>query len=100
MVADCREPCPECQEIFGPMLQPSRGEPVSAEHFADVVAERDRDTAQAYRAMREIAAVAEAVEWKLNQLCWVCEERRKCRPDDHQGGAMICKPCWEGYDEP
>lgn len=38
-----------------------------------------------------------SAEWRANQLCWVCEQRRKCHPDpdfaDGAGKRWICKDC-------
>ena len=43
--------------------------------------------------------VVPGVEWRANQVCWVCEERRKCRPDPDHPDRWICKNCMEGADQ-
>ena len=49
--------------------------------------------AQPPTAARPAAARDASPEYKRNQLCWVCEERRVCRPDPDHSGRRICRTC-------
>ena len=75
-----------------------------ADEVAAELAERDRYVREVYAARRDMAplpepapaaAVEPEVEWRPNQTCWCCEERRKCRPDPDQPTRWICKDCLE-----
>lgn len=39
------------------------------------------------------ASPAPPSEWRMNQRCWVCEERRKCRQDPSSRNGWICTDC-------
>ena len=49
--------------------------------------------AQPPTAARAAAARDASPEYKRNQLCWACEERRTCRPDPDHPGRWICRTC-------
>lgn len=95
-VADPRVPCRRCRAAFGGMLrevvvdEPEQG----PEEVVAVLAERDAAVTAAYAARR---GVAPEVEWWLNQRCWLCEERRKCRRDPMHPARWVCRECDERY---
>ncbi|MGN0040508.1 hypothetical protein [Rhodococcus sp. (in: high G+C Gram-positive bacteria)] len=109
-VAEELTPCDTCRDIFGPMLQEVDRPP---SYTAANLAERDAQTADAYRTMlgRRVAhedidtesdryrRAAQQVKTaaqkrgeaeKPGQTCWLCEERRMCilRP-----GGWECRTC-------
>ncbi|MGW0021599.1 hypothetical protein ACWDUD_25065 [Rhodococcus sp. NPDC003382] len=111
-VADELTPCDTCRTIFGPMLQEHDRPP---SYTAADLAERDAETAAAYRMMLGIRTAPEDIdpesdryrlavkrertaaqkrgeEEKPNQTCWLCEERRTCilRPRGWE-----CRTCRE-----
>jgi len=96
LVEDPREVCAGCVAAFGPYLRPSSAETPAAE-FAEAIAERDRTVAELLAGQHARPAVAASVgpgvEWRRNQLCWCCEERRACRADPDHRGRWICKTC-------
>ena len=94
LVADPRQPCPGCREAFGPFLQPAR-EPVAVEDFLSAQAASDQRVAALYatRALQLPTSTAAVGEWRRNQICWVCEERRSCKPDPDRTDRLICRAC-------
>ncbi len=85
--------CRTCREAFGDMLQPARGEAMTAED----IAHRDRAVRDAYAARRPTAPTETAgrvgergVEARPNQRCWLCEERRTCT---RQPEGWECRAC-------
>ncbi len=78
LVGDPREVCGECHTIFGDYLQPATGPAPSAEAFAVTIGQSDR---RIQEVMAERRLVTTAAEWRGNQRCWVCEERRACREE-------------------
>jgi hypothetical protein len=122
-VDDPRWPCGECEAALAGYIRPSSSQPVAAEEAAAMLAERDEAVAAVYAERRamiplpEPAVAAPAAgpdpqarppattqtdpapgaspEYKRNQLCWVCEERRTCRvdPDRLPEVRWICRTC-------
>lgn len=98
--ADPAEPCEDCKKAFGDYMRRSDRltEPAVV---VQQLAERDEAVKQAYAAQRAWPAIPKPaepklVEWRPNQRCWVCEERRKCRLDpDRADERWICKECIE-----
>jgi hypothetical protein len=68
-------PCADCARAFGgdSLIQLRVGQPMTAEK----IAERDEGIKAAYAAMREVR-IADGLEAKRNQICWLCHERRTC----------------------
>jgi hypothetical protein len=68
-------PCADCVNAFGgdSLIQIRLGQPLT-EHQ---IAERDEGIKAAYAAQRELR-IADGVEAKRNQTCWLCHERRTC----------------------
>jgi hypothetical protein len=97
-VDDPRWPCGECERELAGYIRPARRE-VTAGQAAAELEERDREVAQAYAAQCAAAAghapasPAPGPESKANQLCWCCEQRRRCRPDPGYPGRWICPDC-------
>lgn len=93
---DDGEPCGQCAAMIddGYLRRAAPASLASPAAVAEVTAELERVAdAQAMQAARERRA---ASEWRMNQLCWCCEERRKCHPDPDLPGASdrwICKDC-------
>jgi hypothetical protein len=83
-VDDVGHPCGECLAAFGHRLRP--GQPLTAEQ----VAERDAGVKAAYAAQRELR-VAEGLEAKRNQLCWLCEQRRTCTKQERGWECDDCR---------
>lgn len=86
-VDDPRQPCRDCLEAFGPYLA-SRddSEPAPVGEYAAMLAARDQTVRGVLDARRTLTAAPAAtaiapVEWRMNQRCWLCEARSKCRPD-------------------
>jgi len=122
LVDDPRWPCGECETALAGYIRPSP-QPVSLEEATAMLAARDQDVAAIYAERRALTplpgtagpalaarpdpqAPPEAVhlpaadpdpgpEYKRNQLCWVCEERRMCRPDPDRlpEARWICRTC-------
>jgi len=123
LVDDPRWPCRECETALAGYIRPS-SRSVSVEEATAMLADRDRDVAAIYagrRAMTPLPGPAEAApeappdlqarppaavrlpaaapdpgpEYKRNQLCWACEQRRMCRPDPGRLPEIrwICKTC-------
>jgi hypothetical protein len=83
------QPCPGCLEAFGPLLRPGAG-PVPD---PAVYAEGD---AVVLAILAERRAAPARPGWMRSQRCWVCDERRTCRPDPaYPDGRMICRGCSE-----
>jgi hypothetical protein len=100
-VDDPREPCGDCLALFGNQLRRS-GREVTAEEFTAAMAERDEATRTSYAAQRVVFEATETeptepaepgVEWRSNQTCWLCEDRRKCRHDPSHPDRWICRTC-------
>ena len=93
-VADPRRPCEECRAVFGDMLRelgaerPAR----SAEAVVTAPAARDAALRSVHVEWREASG---AVEWRANQRCWLCEERRRCRRDPTHHSRWVCRDCDE-----
>jgi len=117
LVDDPRWPCGECEAALAGYIRPS-SQPVSVEEATAMLADRDRAVAAIYaerHAMTPLPGPAEGAaeappdlqawppaaapdpgpESKRNQLCWVCEQRRTCRPDPGRlpGTWWICRRC-------
>lgn len=113
LVDDPRRPCGECEVIFAGYIRPAAQSP-TAEEAAAALTERDREVAAIYAERRTMtplpgpawtapvagpapapAAGDGSTEYKRNQLCWCCGERRNCRPDPDQrpGIRWICRTC-------
>jgi hypothetical protein len=89
LVEAAGDPCPSCVAAFGTLLrQVPDAELLSAEQ----IAERDQAVQQHYRDRRTIPlpAGADDREWKPNQLCWLCEQRRLCT---RTGQGWECRAC-------
>lgn len=82
LVEKVGHPCPDCKAAFGPKLR--RGRPMTAAQ----IEERDDYVRAAYAAQRE-QRIADGLEAKRNQLCWLCQERRTC---------IKCERGWECAD--
>ncbi len=91
LVSDPRQVCGECLATFGPYLRPADAEAPPAEQYAAQIAARDEHVA----AVLAERAANTAGEWKRNQVCWCCEERRTCRQDRDTRNGWICRPCLE-----
>ncbi len=106
-------PCAACLTAFGDWLRPA-ADPVSEEDFAAAIAERDAAVRAALAKRRTLLtstavevgrsgagrrdpalAAADHAEWKRNQTCRCCEERRTCRADPDSPNGWICKKCLE-----
>jgi hypothetical protein len=86
LVAAAGDVGPDCLAAFGPLLrQVPDAEPLTAEQVED----RDQAVAQHYQG-RNASAAQDGREWKSNQLCWMCEQRRRCTQTD-QG--WECRHC-------
>jgi len=91
VVSDPHEICGQCLDAFGPYLRPAAPkDPPSGQHTATSATQ----AGQTGRTEREPAAPG-AVEWKRNQVCWCCEERRTCRQDPDSTNGWICNQCLE-----
>lgn len=79
LVAAAGEVCPDCLASFGPLLrQVPDAEPLTNAQIED----RDQAVAQHYHERRDSPAAQDGREWKSNQLCWMCEQRRRCARTD------------------
>jgi hypothetical protein len=89
LVEDAGDVCPCCVAAFGTLL---RQVPEAERLNAEQIAERDQVVQQLYRERRtsEPAAASDEREWKPNQLCWLCEQRRLCTPAEH---GWECRTC-------
>jgi hypothetical protein len=91
VVSDPHEVCGQCLDAFGPYLRP-------VAPLASPAGQRPAPSAvpagRVTPAQRDHVAAA-AVEWKRNQVCWCCEERRTCRQDPDSSNGWICKQCLE-----
>ncbi len=88
------EPCVECLDLttaLGPLLRRVDGSAMTEEQ----IAERDADVAEAYRQQQLV--VEDDREWKSNQLCWICDRRRRCARIAHNGWdkRWECRECQE-----
>jgi hypothetical protein len=97
LVEDPREVCAGCVAAFGPYLRPGSADPTAAE-FAEAIAERDRTVAELLAdryapSADEVPQAGPGDEWRRNQQCWCCEERRTCRADTDHRDRWICKTC-------
>jgi hypothetical protein len=92
---DPREPCEDCKAAFGDYLRPpdAAAPRPTADQYAAQLADRDRETREA--TARQHAAPEPAVEWRRNQACWVCDQRRTCRHDLDYPDRWICRNCHE-----
>ncbi|WP_299577536.1 hypothetical protein [uncultured Williamsia sp.] len=89
------QPCDDCRKAFGEMIAHTPGgAPLTA---ADQAA-RDAETLAAYSGHTAIIAAAvdqtgddadEGVT-RSNQLCWLCDQRRRCTRVD---GRWECRDC-------
>jgi hypothetical protein len=87
LVAAAGEVCPGCVAAFGPRLRPvPDAEPLTEPAIMD----RDQAVAQHYQDRRHSPAADDGREWKSNQSCWMCEQRRRCARTD-QG--WECRDC-------
>ncbi len=121
-VDDPRWPCGECEAALAGYIRPS-AQPVTVEEATAMLADRDQVVAAVYAERRtmtplpepagtgpaagpdpvvqppaasQVAAARDASpEYRRNQLCWVCEERRTCRldPGRHSEVRWICRTC-------
>jgi hypothetical protein len=95
-VDDPREPCEDCKTAFGSMLRQGEQHTGAAEYAAEL-AGRDAAAQGALVARHGAGVVPEpAIEWRSNQLCWLCDQRRKCRADPDHEGRWICRECAAG----
>jgi hypothetical protein len=97
LVGDPGEVCAECLQVFGPYLRPARDTSPAGELTA-AAARSEAQAAEVLAARRELAAlgattVAVADEWRNNQQCGCCEERRTCHIDPASPNGWICKSC-------
>ena len=79
LVGDPRTVCGGCLAAFGPYLRPVAHEPAPAEPVKQARKPKKRATQE--------------VEWRRNQRCWVCEQRRSCREDPDSSNGWICRKC-------
>jgi hypothetical protein len=121
-VDDPRWPCGECEAALAGYIRPAT-QSRTAEEVAAALADRDQAVAAIYAERRTMTPLPEPTgaapaagpgpmapaagagraaaardadpEYRRNQLCWVCEERRSCRldPDRHPEVRWICKTC-------
>jgi hypothetical protein len=77
-------PCADCLEAFGPRLRPGR--PLTEEQ----ITERDTGIKAAYAAMRALR-IADGMEAKRNQMCWLCEQRRTCTKQERGWECDACR---------
>jgi hypothetical protein len=100
--SEAGQPCDECIALFGDHLRPT-GQPVPVS-FEERMRQGDLEVRRILTQRREMEPLPQtppppaAEEWKMNQLCWVCEQRRKCRRDtisDYPGREpqWICGIC-------
>jgi hypothetical protein len=87
LVAAAGEPCDGCLTAFGPLLQQA---PDAAPLTEQDINDRDQAVAQHYQDRRDSPAAEDGRQWKTNQLCWMCEQRRRCARTD-QG--WECRHC-------
>ena len=66
----------------------------SAQVAVTALAARDAALRSVYAEWQEASA---AVEWRANQRCWLCEERRRCRRDEMHLSRRVCRDCDERY---
>ena len=120
LVDDPRWPCGDCEAALAGYIRPS-AQQATAEEATAMLAERDEAVAAIYAERRIVTPLPEPAETtpgaepgpqaprptatraatapdasperKRNQLCWVCEERHTCRPDQDHPGRWICKTC-------
>jgi len=98
ITGDPREPCEDCKAAFGDMLRaPDPDLPrLAPDEFRAMVAERDKAVQVAYAAQLAVEPVPPpapvAAEWTEGQ-CWVCERKRRCRPDPTWRNLPICRSC-------
>jgi hypothetical protein len=92
------EPCTECLDLttaLGPLLRRVDGPALTEKQIAD----RDAEVVEAYRQQQLVVleeAPVDTREWKANQLCWMCGERRRCaRMFRHYRMEWECKACQE-----
>ena len=110
-VDDPRWPCGECERELAGYIRPAR-RPDTREQAAADPARPDQEPAAP--AARPAAASRPAhpapaqpapppapragaerpgPEHRANQLCWCCEQRRRCRPDPGHRDRWICPDC-------
>jgi hypothetical protein len=81
-------PCADCLDAFsgGSLIQIRLGQPLT-EHQ---IAERDEGIKAAYAAQRELR-IAQGLEAKRNQTCWLCQERRACTKQERGWECAACR---------
>jgi hypothetical protein len=99
---DPRHPCSDCLTQFGPLIRQRNGDSISADEFtaAATVADARVRTILADRAQlvplpgtEPVGEPEPPLEAKRSQMCWVCEQRRSCVPDQAHPDRMICRDC-------
>lgn len=78
---DDGQPCAECASLIAAGLIRPAGQPMTL------------DDVRRELAGQQLVKADRGEEYKANQQCWVCEQRRTCRPDPDQRGQWICKDC-------
>lgn len=89
LVGQAGEVCDGCRAAFGPMLVETDRPALSEAR----ITERDRAVVAAYvdqQRVRKSASEQTEREVKSNQLCWLCEERRRCT---RVAGQWECSSC-------
>jgi hypothetical protein len=98
-VDDPRWPCGECERELAGYIRPAR-RPDTREQAAADPGGQDQDAAAQPAPARpgpspapRAGADRPGTERKANQLCWCCEQRRRCRPDPGHRDRWICPDC-------
>jgi hypothetical protein len=99
-VDEVGQPCDGCVAVFAELpggwaLRSVDAPPMTAAAIAD----RDGAVRDAYR-QQQLVVLEQPTddrEWKANQLCWICDERRRCALVDHHGWEKRweCRSCQE-----
>jgi hypothetical protein len=85
--------CDRCVAAWRPYIRHVSGRIPADAELALVLGEASALlSAEVATAVRPASREA-APEWRLNQRCWCCAERRKCRPDPEMPGHWICPRC-------
>lgn len=88
LVDEIGHPCADCLAAFGgdSLIQIRPGAPLTE----DQIAERDAYVRDAYAAQRELR-IAQGLEAKRNQLCWLCQERHACTRQERGWECDACR---------
>lgn len=90
-LTDDGEPCGECAALIAEGFIRPPEQPMTLDDARRVLA--GQAAAQQLATAERTAAQDRGELYKPGQRCWVCEQRRACRPDPDQRGEWICREC-------